>query len=194
MTQHTRGTYGPKIGRCHPKNVTNTRTVALLILVLVVLVSPPHQVRTAADTASEDNSCGHRRCWTAAASKGLFCLACVVLVLVAVRFGSWTMMAVLCLSVDYFVFASWTMMAVLCLSVDYFVWYFFRSIALLILVLVSPPRQVYSFRSRSKCVRLLTPQAMIYTPFCPCLIGLPHTRSGSPLTSSIPLPVMLRAV
>ena len=64
MTQHTRGTYGPKIGGCHPKNVTNTRTVALLILVLVVLVSPPHQVRTAADTASEDNSCGHRRCWT----------------------------------------------------------------------------------------------------------------------------------
>ena len=176
MTQHTRGTYGPKIGRCHPKNVTNTRTVALLILVLVVLVSPPHQVRTAADTASEDNSCGHRRCWTAAASKGLFCLVCVVLVLVAVRF------------------ASWTMMAVLCLSVDYFVLYFFRSIALLILVLVSPPRQVYSFRSRSKCVRMLTQQAMTYTPFCPCLIGLPHTRSGSPLTSSIPLPVMLRAV
>ena len=103
MTQHTRGTYGPKIGRCHPKNVTNTRTVALLILVLVVLVSPPHQVRTAADTASEDNSCGHRRCWTAAASKGLFCLACVVLVLVAVRFGSWTMMAELCFSVDYFI-------------------------------------------------------------------------------------------
>ena len=121
MTQHTRGTYGPKIGRCHPKNVTNTRTVALLILVLVVLVSPPHQVRTAADTASEDNSCGHRRCWTAAASKGLFCLVCVVLVLVAVRFASWTMMAVLRLSVDYFVFASWTKMAVLYLSVDYFV-------------------------------------------------------------------------
>ena len=62
------------------------------------------------------------------------------------------------------------------------------------LVLVSPPRQVYSFRSRSKCVRMLTQQAMTYTPFCPCLIGLPHTRSGSPLTSSIPLPVMLRAV
>ena len=107
------------------------RSIALLILVLVflVLVSPPHQVRTAADTASEDNSCGHRRCWTAAASKGLFCLVCVVLVLVAVRF------------------ASWTMMAVLCLSVDDFVLYFFRSIALLILVLVflvlvSPPHEV----------------------------------------------------
>ena len=78
--------------------VTNTRTR------LLVLVSPPHQVRTAADTASEDNSCGHRRCWTAAASKGLFCLVCVVLVLVAVRFASWTMMAVLCISVDDFVF------------------------------------------------------------------------------------------
>ena len=165
------------------------RTIALL-----VLISPPHEVRTAAHTASEYDSYLHRRCWTAAASKGLFCLACVVLVLVAVRFASWTMMAVLCLSVDYFVFASWTMMAVLCLSVDYFVLYFFRSIALLILVLVSPPRQVYSFRSRSKCVRMLTQQAMTYTPFCPCLIGLPHTRSGSPLTSSIPLPVMLRAV
>ena len=34
------------------------RSIALLILVLVflVLVSPPQQVRTAADTASEDNS------------------------------------------------------------------------------------------------------------------------------------------
>ena len=30
--------------------------------------------------------------------------------------------------------------------------------------------------------------------FCPCLIGLPPTRSGSPLTSSIPLPVKLRGV
>ena len=82
---------------------------------------PPHQVRTAADTASEDNSCGHRRCWTVAASKGLFCLVCVVLVLVAVRFASWTMMAELCCSVDDFVV-------------------FFRSIALL--VLISPPHQV----------------------------------------------------
>ena len=54
------------------------RSIALLILVLVflVLVSPPHQVRTAADTASEDYSCGHRRCWTAAASKGLLSLVC----------------------------------------------------------------------------------------------------------------------
>ena len=61
-------------------------------------------MRTAADTASEDNSCGHRRCWTAAASKGLFCLVvCIVLVLVAVRFGSWTMMAELCFSVDDFI-------------------------------------------------------------------------------------------
>ena len=46
---------------------------------------------------------GHRRCWTAAASKGLFCLVGVVLALVAVRFASWTMMAVLCFSVDDFV-------------------------------------------------------------------------------------------
>ena len=63
-----------------------------------------------------------------------------------------------------------------------------------LLVLVSPPHQVYSFRRRTKCVRLLTPQAMKYTPFCPFLIDLPHTRSGSPLTSSIPLPVTPRAV
>ena len=140
------------------------RSIALLILVLVflVLVSPPHQVRTAADTASEDYSCGHRRCWTAAASKGLLSLVCVVLVLVAMRFPSWTMMAVICFSVDDFFF------------------FFFRSIALLILVLVSPPHQVYSFRRRikyissrrrTKCVRLLTPQAITYTPFCPCLIA-----------------------
>ena len=45
----------------------------------------------------------HRRCWTAAASKGLLCLVCIVLVLVAVRFGSWTMMAELCFSVDGFI-------------------------------------------------------------------------------------------
>ena len=70
---------------------------------LLVLISPPHQVRTAAHTASEYDSCGHRRCWTAAASKGLFCLVCIVLVLVAVRFGSWTMMAELCFSVDDFI-------------------------------------------------------------------------------------------
>ena len=57
-------------------------------IALLVLVSPPHQVGTAADTASEYDSCGHRRCWTAAASKGLFYLVCVVLVLVAVRFAS----------------------------------------------------------------------------------------------------------
>ena len=68
-------------------------------IALLVLISPPHQVRTAAHTASEYDSCGHRRCWTAAASKGLFCLVCIVLVLVAVRFGSWTMMAELCFSI-----------------------------------------------------------------------------------------------
>ena len=82
------------------------RSIALLYNTrtrLLVLVSPPHQVRTAADTASEDDSCGHRRCWTAAASNDLFCLVCVVLVLVAVRFASWTMMVVLCFSLDDFV-------------------------------------------------------------------------------------------
>ena len=47
---------------------------------------------------------GHRRCWTAAASKGLLSLVCVVLVLVAMRFASWTMMAVICFSVDDFFF------------------------------------------------------------------------------------------
>ena len=47
---------------------------------------------------------GHRRCWTAAASKGLLSLVCVVLVLVAMRFASWTMMAVICFSVDDFLF------------------------------------------------------------------------------------------
>ena len=72
-------------------------------IALLVLISPPHQVRTAAHTASEYDSCGHRRCWTAAASKGLFCLLCIVLVLVAVRLGSWTMMAELCFSVDDFI-------------------------------------------------------------------------------------------
>ena len=58
---------------------------------------------------------------------------CVVLVLVAVRF------------------ASWTMMAVLCLSVDDFVLFFFRSIALLILVILV---LVYSyvFRRRTKYI------------------------------------------
>ena len=48
-------------------------------------------MRTAADTASEDYSCGHRRCWTAAASKGLLSLVCVVVVLVAMRFASYTL-------------------------------------------------------------------------------------------------------
>ena len=58
-----------------------------------------------------------------------------------------------------------------------------RSIALLILI--SPPHQVRTAAHT---------QAMTHAPFCPCLIGLPPTRSGSPLTSSIPLPVKLRAV
>ena len=48
-------------------------------------------LRTAADTASEDYSCGHRRCWTAAASKGLLSLVFVVVVLVAMRFASYTL-------------------------------------------------------------------------------------------------------
>ena len=47
---------------------------------------------------------GHRRCWTATASKGLLSLVCVVLVLVAMRFAPWTMMAVICFSVDDFFF------------------------------------------------------------------------------------------
>ena len=72
-------------------------------IALLVLISPPHEVRTAAHTASEYDSCGHRRCWTAAASKGFFCLVCIVLVLVAVRFGAWTMMAELCFSLDDFI-------------------------------------------------------------------------------------------
>ena len=101
------------------------RSIALLILVLVYSNSFRRRTKCVRLlTASEDNSCGHRRCWTAAASKGLFCLVCVVLVLVAVCF------------------ASWTMMAVPCFSVDDFVLFFFRSTALLILVLVSPPHQV----------------------------------------------------
>ena len=33
----------------------------------------------------------------------MFCLVCIVLVLVAVRFGLWTMMAELCFSVDDFI-------------------------------------------------------------------------------------------
>ena len=35
--------------------------------------------------------------------KSLFCLVCVVLVLVAMHFGLWTMMAELCFSVDNFI-------------------------------------------------------------------------------------------
>ena len=70
---------------------------------------------TAADTASDYDSYGHRRCWTAAAScpyhssphrakpVRLVLLVFIVLVLVAVRFGLWTMMAELCFSVDDFV-------------------------------------------------------------------------------------------
>ena len=46
---------------------------------VTILISPPHQVRTDAHTASEYDSYLHRRCWTVAASKGLFCLVCVVL-------------------------------------------------------------------------------------------------------------------
>ena len=150
----------------HPIRETQEHRVTYTRTRLLVLVSPPHQVRTAADTASEDDSCGHRRCWTAAASKGFFCLVCVVLVLVAVRFASWTMMC-----------SVFRLMISFC---------FFLG--------ASRYQYSYSFRRRTKCVRLLTPQAITYTPFCPCLIGLPHTRSGSPLTSSTPLPVMLRAV
>ena len=46
---------------------------------------------------------------TAPSRQGLFCLVCIVLVLVAVRFGLWTMMAELCFSVMIcllFVFSS----------------------------------------------------------------------------------------
>ena len=71
---------------------------------------------TSADTASEYDSYGHRRCWTAAASCPYYSCrrrakpvgivlpcVCFVLVLVAVRFGLWTMMAELCISVDDFI-------------------------------------------------------------------------------------------
>ena len=58
-----------------------------------------------------------------------------------------------------------------------------RSIALLIVI--SPPHQLRTAAHT---------QAMTHAPFYPCLIGLPPTRSGSPLTSSIPLPVKLGAV
>ena len=37
------------------------------------------------------------------AGKGLFCLVCIALAVVAVRFGLWTMMAELCFSVDDFI-------------------------------------------------------------------------------------------
>ena len=115
------------------------RSIAILILVLVYSYSFRRRTKCVPllTPQKEDDSCGHRRCWTAAASKGLLCLVCVVLVVVAVRFASWTMMAVLCFSVD-----------------DFFL-NFLRSIALLILVLVYS----YSFRRRTKCVPLLTPQA-----------------------------------
>ena len=54
--------------------------------------------------ARYDSRVGHRRCWTAAASKGLLSLVCVVLGVVAMRLASWTMMAVICFSVDDFFF------------------------------------------------------------------------------------------
>ena len=43
-----------------------------------------------ASPEKRSHSCGHRRCWTAAASKGLLSLVCVV-VLVAMRFASYTL-------------------------------------------------------------------------------------------------------
>ena len=81
----------PTGGRADPAVGNEALALLILVLVFIVLVSPPHQVRTAADTASEDYSCGHRRCWTAAASKGLLSLVCVVVVLVAMRFASYTL-------------------------------------------------------------------------------------------------------
>ena len=53
------------------------------------------------------------------------------------------------------------------------------------MVLISPPHQVRTAAHT---------QAITHAPFCPCLIGLLPTRSGSPLTSGIPLPVKLGAV
>jgi len=44
-----------------------------------------------ASPEKRSHSCGHRRCWTAAASKGLLSLVCVVVVLVAMRFASYTL-------------------------------------------------------------------------------------------------------
>ena len=81
----------PTGGRADPAVGNEALALLILVLVFIVLVSPPQQVRTAADTASEDYSCGHRRCWTAAASKGLLSLVCVVVVLVAMRFASYTL-------------------------------------------------------------------------------------------------------
>ena len=63
---------------------------------LIILIAPPHQVRTAA-ISTPTTPAG-----AAPSLQGLFCLVCVVLVLVAVRFVSWTMMAELCISVHDF--------------------------------------------------------------------------------------------
>ena len=46
----------PTGGRADPAVGNEALALLILVLVFIVLVSPPHQVRTAADTASEDNS------------------------------------------------------------------------------------------------------------------------------------------
>ena len=66
---------------------------------------------------------------------------------------------------------------------------------------VTPASLVYA---RSRSIAVCAPavagqgvscQTHVAVRVCrPCLIGLPPTRSGSPLTSSIPLPVKLGAV
>ena len=65
------------------------------------------QTTRAITTATETVAAGQQRprapttpARIAPSRRGLFCLVCIVLVLVAVRFALWTMMAELCFSVD----------------------------------------------------------------------------------------------
>ena len=95
MTQHTRGTYVQKIARSQPKK-NDIRTYVYTAVYMLAgdgAVFESYQKRTTlisewGRVARYHSRVGHRRCSTAAASKGLFCLVCVVVVLVAVRFAS----------------------------------------------------------------------------------------------------------
>ena len=130
---------------------------------------------TAADTARPYDSYGHRRWWTAAASCPYY--SCphraklVRLVLPRVLF-------------------SYSCKNSFDLTAESF-WYQLKSLTIPE-AMRHPTRETQEHRHQVRTAAYA--QAITHAPFCPCLIGLPPTRSGSPLTSSIPLPVKLGAV